>query len=210
MLKFKWLSLLFVGIGLAACLAEEAKEQPQEKVAPKPDLAPVEIVVPNGLKPGIGSQVKVLVDNLTKDSQVQGKVLVELVVISAQTGERLNYRTEVDAMKFKQKKEALFTEVRVPASTNTVRLLAIVDPESGVEEITKDNNRRLFQIAVTELQASPGAEKTTEDGVGDTKPGEVSPPSEEPSNAEASENETKVSEQAPEGEATESEAGEAE
>ncbi len=185
MVKIKWLSLLFVGIGLTACLADEAKEQSKEKVVPKPDLTPVEIVVPAGLKPGIGSQVKVLVDYLAKDSQIQGKVLVELIVISNQTGERLNYRAEVDAMKYKQKREVVFPEVRAPLSTRTVRLLAIVDPEAMVEEGDEDNNRRLYQIAVVESSTPAEATSPAEETPSASPPEkEASPPSGSASEAE--------------------------
>lgn len=163
MKKKQWLSLLLVGAALTASLAEEAKDKEKPKDIPKPDLAPIEISVPNGLKAGIGSQVKVLVDNLTKSSDIKGKVAVELVVISVQTGERVSYRTEVDAMKFQQKKEAVFPDVRVPAATKIVRLLAIVDPESGVEELTKDNNRRLFQVTLGDSGEAPSEEPKVQD-----------------------------------------------
>lgn len=154
-----WLILSLVGLSCTLGAADEA-----EKAKPKPDLVPIEIVVPAGIKPGMNNQVKILVDNTVKDSAVAGKVPVELVVISAQTGERLTYKAEIDGMGYHQKKEALFGEVRVPADTNTVRLLAVVDRDATIEEANKDNNRRLFQVTVLEPTppaAQPNAEETS-------------------------------------------------
>lgn len=157
--QLRGLILILVGLSCALGSADEA-----EKAKPKPDLVPIEIVVPAGIKPGMNNQVKILVDNTVKDSEVTGKVPVELVVISAQTGERLTYKAEVDGMGYHQKKEALFGEVRVPADTNTVRLLAVVDRDATIEEANKDNNRRLYQVTVLEPAAAPApAQPQTEE-----------------------------------------------
>lgn len=153
------LLLLFLAQGLTPLLAEDEPK-------PQPDLWPAEIIAPQVVF-GPNNQIKVVVQNLIKDSEIQGKVKIELVVIQAESGERTSYFAEVDGMRHGDKKEAIFTGV---AATNndSIKLLAIVDPEKVVEESNEVNNRRLYQVWLKKApEASPtpapeGANETEE------------------------------------------------
>ena len=136
--KLLLLLIIFLAQGFTPLLAED--EPP-----PQPDLWAAEIVCPEGIVFGPNNQIKVIVENLIKDSEIEGPVKIELVVIQTDSGERASYFAEVDGMKHGQKREAIFTGV---AATNqdSVKLLAIVDPEKVHEEANEVNNRRLYQV----------------------------------------------------------------
>lgn len=125
----------------------------KEKVVLKPDLRPAEIICPEGVVFGPNNQVKVVVENLSKDSEFEGPVKVELVVIQNESTNRTSYYAEVEAMKFKKKREAVFS---VEAKNNDfVRLLAIVDHDKSIPEENEDNNRRLYKVSVKEVNTEP-------------------------------------------------------
>ena len=149
--KLLILWFVFLACGLTPSLAQD-----EEPLPPQPDLWAAEIVVPNGIVLGPDNQVKVIVENLIKDSEIQGPVKIELVVIQADSGDRASYFAVVDGMKHGQKREAVFTGV---AATNpdSVKLLAIVDPEKTVEEANEVNNRRFYQVW---LKRPPAASPT--------------------------------------------------
>ncbi|MCA9776280.1 MAG: hypothetical protein KC800_06170 [Candidatus Eremiobacteraeota bacterium] len=147
----------FLALGLTPLLAED--EPP-----PTPDLWAAEIVAPNGIVMGPNNQIKVIITNLIKDSEVPGPVKVELVVIQVDSGERASYFAEVEGMKHKQKREAIFNGVNA-GSSDSVKLLAIIDPEKVIEEANEVNNRRLYQVWIKKAPSpspSPAAEDQDE------------------------------------------------
>jgi CARDB protein len=157
--KLLLLWIVFLAHGLTPLLAED------EEPAPQPDLWAAEIVAPEGgLVFGPNNQIKVIVQNLIKDSEVEGPVKIELVVIQADSGERASYFAEVDGMREGQKREALFSGVAV-TNQDSVKLLAIVDPEKLIEEANEVNNRRLYQVWLKQAPApspTPPAEDEPE------------------------------------------------
>jgi len=128
--------------------------QDEEEVKPKPDLWAAEIVAPEGVVFGPSNTVTVIVENLMKDSELEGLVKIELVVIQKGSNERSSYFAEVEGMRHRQKREAVFQGVEV-TNKDAVRFLAIVDPEKLVEESNEDNNRKLYQVWVEEPAPSP-------------------------------------------------------
>lgn len=158
--------------------------QAQDETLPLPDLWPMEIVVPNGLLPGANNQVKVIVTNLVKNSEIKGPVKIELVAIQVDSGERTSYFAEVEGMRHGQKREALFHGVN--ATGSSVKLLAILDPDKVVEEADEVNNRRLYQVWIKKAPepASPTAEDDAETEAGQPEetpqPEDASQPEEAP------------------------------
>ena len=161
-LIYLFLLLLLSGLSLA-----EDKDKEEEKPKPKPDLWAAEIQAPEGLMFGPNNSVKVIVENLIKDTEIAGPVKVELVVIQPEEGGRQSYFAEVEGMRQGQKREAVFQGVEAK-SRDKVRLLAIVDPEKTVEESNEDNNRRLYQVSIKSPKVSPTPEPETEESVEET------------------------------------------
>lgn len=143
---------LLTALTISAVSAEDKKEE-----KPKPDLWAAEIVVADGFGTTGDNQVKVIVENLAKDSEFEGNIPVELVVIDKESGERASYSAEVESMRYNQKREALFSGVKAPTG-KTVRFLAIIDPGKALEESNEDNNRKLFQITVSAPKPAPAPE----------------------------------------------------
>lgn len=131
-----------------------AAQENEEEVKPKPDLYCTDISAPDGIMEGKDNEVKALITNRTKDTNVEGKVKVELVVIQADANDRDSYFVEIDGMGHKTRREALFTGVQAK-NPDHVRLLIIIDPEKMVEESNEDNNRRLHKAWVQNPDASP-------------------------------------------------------
>ena len=131
-----------------------ADDEKKEKSKPKPDFFCTDVSAPDGVVQGGDNKVRALITNLVKDSQVEGKVKVELVVIQADAADRDSYFLEIDAMGQNDKKEALFTGVQVK-NPDYVRLLIIVDPDKAVEEASEDNNRRLHKAWVKKAEVAP-------------------------------------------------------
>lgn len=148
-------------LALLVVTASAEDKEKDEKVKPKPDLWAAEIQAPEGVVFGPKNTVKVIVENLIKDSEVAGPVKVELVVIQMDTSERQSYFAEVEGMREGQKREAVFQSVEAK-NNDKVRLLAIVDPEKTVEESNEDNNRRLYQVSIKKPEASPSTEPDAE------------------------------------------------
>lgn len=155
--------LLVTALTLGTALAQDTDEKTDkkdkkekvtvEKVVLKPDLRPAAILTPAGIVLGPGNQVKVLVENLSKDSKFENKVKVELVVIQDKSSDRMSYFAELDPIPFGKKQELVFTvEVK---NDNFVRLLAIVDSEKVVEEENEDNNRRIYQVSIKKAEPTP-------------------------------------------------------
>jgi len=149
--------------GLMACLALGTNPVlAQDEPPPPPDLWPAEIIAPNGIVIGPNNQIKVIITNLVKDSEISAPVKIELVVIQAESGERASYFAEVEGMKHNQKREALFTGVAATDS-DSVKLLAIIDPEKVIEEANEVNNRRLYQVWIKKAPTpSPSTSPETE------------------------------------------------
>ena len=145
--------------GLIACLALSTNPiLAEDEPPPTPDLWPTEIIAPDGIVMGPNNQIKVIITNLVKDSEVNVPVKIELVVIQAESGERASYFAEVEGMKHNQKREALFTGIAA-TNSDSVKLLAIIDPEKVIEEANEVNNRRLYQVWIKKApSASPEAE----------------------------------------------------
>lgn len=163
--------------GLIACLCLGINPVlAQDEPPPTPDLWPTEIIAPNGIVIGPNNQIKVIITNLVKDSEVSVPVKIELVVIQAESGERASYFAEVEGMKHNQKREALFTGVAATDS-DSVKLLAIIDPEKVIEEANEVNNRRLYQVWIKKAPApTPSASPEAE---GDGEPETVRAPESE-------------------------------
>ncbi len=140
-----------------------AEEEKKEEDKPKPDYFCIDVCSPEGVVQGGDNKVRALITNLVKDSRVEGKIKVELVVIQADPTVRDSYFLEIDAMAHKDKKEALFTGVQVK-NPDYVKLLVIVDPEKVVEEANEDNNRRLHKAWVkkTDVPPQPSASPSPE------------------------------------------------
>jgi hypothetical protein len=149
--KLLILLIVFLAQGLTPLLAEEDETPP-----PQPDLWAAEIMAPEGIVLGPNNQVKVIIQNLVKDSEIEGTVKIELVVIQNDSGDRASYFAEVDGMKHGQKREATFTGIAA-TNSDSVKLLAIVDPDKTIEEANEVNNRRLYQVWIkkTGPEASP-------------------------------------------------------
>ncbi len=145
--------LLLVILLLTPAFAQEEEEG--EPAPPPPDLWAASIETPDGLLCGPTNKVKVVVENKAEESSLEGKVKVELVVI--QSGDRMSYFTEVEGMRFQEKREALFEGVEVK-NKESVRLLVIVDPEKLVSESDEENNRRIMTAWVQE-PAPPAPEE---------------------------------------------------
>ena len=118
-------TLFSLSFGLTASLAQDkASETPTPAAVVLPDLWPAEIKVPKALAFGPTNEVRVVVENRIKNSKIEGKVTVELVVIQADPTDRTSYFAQVDGMAFGQKKEALFTGIEVK-NEETVRLVPV-------------------------------------------------------------------------------------
>lgn len=135
----------------SVCLADDDMK---EEKKPKPDLFCTDVSAPEGVVQGGDNKVRALITNLIKDSAVEGKVKVELVVIQADATVRDSYFLEVDAPGHNDKKEVLFTGVQVK-NPDYVRLLIILDPEKAVDEVNEDNNRRLHKAWVKKQEVTP-------------------------------------------------------
>lgn len=144
-----FLSLCF---GLGATIAEDDKKE--EKSKPQPDLFCSDVGAPEGIVMGADNQVKAIITNLNKDSDFEGTVKVELVVIQADPTDRDSYFVEVDAMGKGTKREAIFTGVQAK-NPDSVRLLVKVDPEEAVEETNENNNRRLYKAWIKSPNVEP-------------------------------------------------------
>jgi CARDB len=170
-MKRIWTLLLILALAVGHSVAaqedegkdKDKKDEKKEEVKLKPDLWVSDIVAPQGLVFGPGNQVKVVVENLSKDTDISGKVKIELVVIQDDAAVRTSYFAEVDGMGYRKKREAVFT---VEAKNNDfVRFLVIVDPEKTVEEENEENNRRLYHVSIKKPVVSPSpspAETPTE------------------------------------------------
>jgi hypothetical protein len=164
----KTVTLLAMMLSLAGSVcsqpaAEAEKPKPAvEAEEARPDLWAREIVAPKGLLFGPGNEVRVIVENLTKESETASPVKVELVVIQSDPKDRASYFTEVESLRFGQKKEVVFTGVEVK-NKEFVRLLAIVDSEKVVDESNEDNNRRLYKVWIKQAEPAPAPSPETEE-----------------------------------------------
>lgn len=136
---------LILSIFLAMLAATGPVLGADEEPPPQPDLWAAEIIVLNGMTLGPNNQVKVLVENLVKDSEITGPIKVELVVIGTEPSDRASYFAEVNEVKYGKKTEVLFTGVAAK-DPESVRLLSIVDPDKVVAESNEVNNRRLYKV----------------------------------------------------------------
>ena len=101
--------------GLIACLCLGINPVlAQDEPPPTPDLWPTEIIAPNGIVIGPNNQIKVIITNLVKDSEVSVPVKIELVVIQAESGERASYFAEVEGMKHNQIAEDVTARQAMP------------------------------------------------------------------------------------------------
>lgn len=140
--RFALTSLLFFGLLLGAAHAEDKVPEPK----PKPDFCPVSIRLPEkGLSMG-ANQLTLTIENRAKESDAEGKIKYELVVLSADNS-RQSYFGEVDAMRYGQKKDVVIDGVQVNTQEN-VRFLVILDPENVSEESNEDNNRYIYQAKI--------------------------------------------------------------
>ncbi len=184
--------LLLFGLTLGAAYAEDEKAP-----KPDPDFYPVSIRLPEqGLALG-ANQLKVTFDNRAKDSEVEGNLKFELVVLGPDDA-RQSYFGEVDAMRFGQKREVLLEGVKVDTTEN-VRFLVILDPENSAKESNEDNNRYIFQAKIK----GPETEKP------ETEVPEAKAPETEVPEAKAPESEVPET-KAPESEVPEAKASETE
>jgi len=142
---------------------KDKNKEAKEEVKLKPDLWVTEIIAPNGLVQGATNQVKVIVENRSKDTKIEGKVKLELVVIQNESSDRMSYFSEVDGMGFRQKRETVFSNVDVK-NGEFVRFLAILDPDKVVDEENEENNRKLYKVWVKkpESEAKPDADADAE------------------------------------------------
>ena len=58
-----------------------AEEEKKEEDKPKPDYFCIDVCAPEGVVQGGDNKVRALITNLVKESRVEGKIKVELVVI---------------------------------------------------------------------------------------------------------------------------------
>jgi len=95
-----------------------------------------------GLAQG-SNQLKVTIENKARESEVEGKVKFELLVLSP-GDKRQSYFGELDAMSGGQKRQATLEGIEVD-TLEPVRFLIIVDPDNVIKESNEHNNRYIFQ-----------------------------------------------------------------
>lgn len=166
--------LLF--ISLVSAWAEEEK-----KPTPKPDLWTATINLPEtGIVVGATNSAKVLVENRAKDSVLEGKVKVELVIIQSDTSERASYFAEVDGMRHQETREAKFEGLNV-TNNDSIRMLVILDPDDAIKESNEDNNRHIFTAWVKKTpkpEASPQPDASPKPADGEKPKEEAKKPEE--------------------------------